>query len=178
MFTLSQSFALARSRLFSITGRSSRAEYWWCCLCFILLYVALTAIKVLAILTIGTIGIFISLACVCIELFTSVLLSLIAVRRLHDLNLSGWWYLLFILCYVALHLAAFTGHYQLIISVAIFALIFYIAIIVLLAWPGTKGANRFGINPIEDLEGHYNYYTNGMHKKMGAYGTFQPYIHM
>ncbi|OQW43513.1 MAG: hypothetical protein A4S12_00445 [Proteobacteria bacterium SG_bin5] len=46
------------------------------------------------------------------------------VRRLHDLNLSGWWLLVDLLPYVG-----------------------WAAMLVLLLLPGSRGANRFGADP-------------------------------
>lgn len=55
----------------------------------------------------------------------------VAVRRLHDRDMSGWWYLGFIV----LSLIPFVGF------------IASIAFIVIMALPGTDGPNRFGPDP-------------------------------
>ncbi len=49
----------------------------------------------------------------------------VAVRRLHDRNMSGWWYLLNLLCCIG--------------SIILF--VWYLL-------PGTKGENRFGPDPL------------------------------
>lgn len=56
----------------------------------------------------------------------------LAVRRLHDRNLSGWWYLGFIIAWFVPYLN----------------LLAIITLIVLFAFPGTKGPNRFGPDPL------------------------------
>jgi len=57
----------------------------------------------------------------------------VAVRRLHDRDMSGWWYLGFIV----LGAIPFIGF------------IASIAFIVILALPGTQGPNRFGPDPLD-----------------------------
>lgn len=55
----------------------------------------------------------------------------VSVRRLHDRNLSGWWYLAF----VVVSFIPFVG------------LIASIAFLVVMFLPGTPGENRFGPDP-------------------------------
>ncbi len=55
----------------------------------------------------------------------------VAVRRLHDCNMSGWWYL-------GLSLAS---------AVPVIGFLASIALFVLLVLPGTQGGNRFGLDP-------------------------------
>lgn len=55
----------------------------------------------------------------------------VAVRRLHDRDMSGWWYLGF----MVVSFIPFVGF------------IASIAFIVIMALPGTEGPNRFGLDP-------------------------------
>ena len=87
---VSRGFRLA----FVTTGRSSRAEYWW----WWLFYVPCSWI--LSIFGVGLETIF---AIACLIPFITL-----GVRRLHDINMSGWWMLLWlgiftglILCFLA-----------------------------------------------------------------------------
>jgi uncharacterized membrane protein YhaH (DUF805 family) len=99
----------------TFTGRASRAEYWWFVLFTTLVWLIINALGVSfggsnAGATLG--GLFLLL----------VLVPSLAVgaRRLHDMNVSGWWLLL--------HL---TG----------------VGSVILLIWmlfAGTPGSNRFG----------------------------------
>jgi uncharacterized membrane protein YhaH (DUF805 family) len=59
----------------------------------------------------------------------------VTVRRLHDRNMSGWWYLAFVL----------PG----LIPVAgdVLGLIASLAMLVVLALPGTPGPNKYGLDP-------------------------------
>ncbi|MEN7536578.1 DUF805 domain-containing protein [Aurantiacibacter flavus] len=55
----------------------------------------------------------------------------VSVRRLHDRDMSGWWYLGFIVASM----------------IPLIGFIASIAFIVVMALPGTPGANRFGPDP-------------------------------
>jgi len=68
------------------SGRSSRAEYWWWLL-FLMLGSIVAMIIDGAAGTAGTIGLLFSFALIIPNIAISV-------RRLHDINRSGWWLLL------------------------------------------------------------------------------------
>lgn len=97
------------------SGRAARSEFWyWTLFSFIADIVA------------GIIDAFVGLDFVGLVVSLALLLPSIAVaiRRLHDLDRTGWWFLL-----------VFTG----------------IGAIVLLVWDcmkGTTGPNRFGTDPL------------------------------
>jgi len=115
--TFTQAVASGFRRYFDFRTRSSRSEYWWWTLFSILASVAATVFDEvlfggMAILdTLNTVVLFIpGLA--------------VAVRRLHDIDRSGWWFLI-----------AFT----------------VIGILLLIYWyvqPGTVGTNRYGNDPL------------------------------
>lgn len=103
------------SNYVGFSGRASRSEYWFWTLFSILCNVATAIID--SALTIGFFSIIVSLA-----LFLPGLA--VSVRRLHDIDRTGWWLLI-----------ALTG----------------IGIIVLLIFDcikGTPGNNRFGDDPL------------------------------
>ena len=105
-------------------GRSSRAEYWWAVVFNIFLHGCLGALFGSLGMLIGNPGSLALLAAYLI-IYLYILLCTIAliVRRLHDINRSGWWFLIVL-----------TG----------------IGSLVLLYWycvEGDKGENRFGVNP-------------------------------
>jgi uncharacterized membrane protein YhaH (DUF805 family) len=101
----------------NFSGRAIRSEYWWWILFTVLLAVVASIID--AALGIGILA--------AIATLGTLLPSLgLAVRRLHDLDKSGWWVLL--------------------------ALIPLIGPIILIVWfcgRGTVGSNRFGPDPLE-----------------------------
>ena len=103
-------------------GRAPRSEYWFFVLSYMLLVLAVATVGFM----LGPIG-FIALGI----LFLAVLLPSLAVqvRRLHDTDSSGWWLLL--------------------------ALIPYLGAFIMVVWfciPGTKGKNRFGMDPLHPTE--------------------------
>ena len=115
--TFTQAIASGFRRYFDFTTRSSRSEYWWWTLFSILASAVATVFDELlfdgaAILdALNTIVLFIPGVTV-------------AVRRLHDTDRSGWWFLI-----------AFT----------------IIGILLLIYWyvqPGTTGSNRYGYDPL------------------------------
>ncbi|GHE61162.1 membrane protein [Camelimonas fluminis] len=123
----------------TFSGRASRSEYWW----FQLFYwLAFTAVAIVfgglgAVLSGGdgnaaslyiAIGVPIGL----LALATVVPLIALQVRRFHDRNLSGWWYLLLVVLGVIPYLG----------------IVFSIAILVISILKGTDGPNKFGPDPL------------------------------
>ncbi|MCI0788057.1 MAG: DUF805 domain-containing protein [Chloroflexi bacterium] len=115
--TFPQAVSSGFRRYFDFRTRSSRSEYWWWTLFSLLLSIAATVLDALlfggsAILdTISSLAILIPGIAV-------------AVRRLHDIGRSGWWFLI-----------VFT----------------IIGIFLLLYWylkPGTRGTNDYGPDPL------------------------------
>lgn len=111
-----QAIAAGFSNYVNFSGRASRSEYWYWILFYVIAIMVCVAIDAM----IGravTVGLFAIVA----------LLPTIAVqvRRLHDLDRSGWW--------ILLHFIPLVGP------------------IILLVWyctPGTPGPNRFGPDPL------------------------------
>ncbi|EXL02427.1 DUF805 domain-containing protein [Aquamicrobium defluvii] len=118
----------------TFSGRASRSEYWW----FQLFY--WIALIVLGILTVALSAVFnanenslfffipIGL------LVLAMLLPVIAlqVRRFHDRDMSGWWYLG----------AVIVG------NVPFVGILVWIAVFVISCLKGTDGPNRFGPDPL------------------------------
>lgn len=104
------------------TGRASRAEFWWFVLFNIIVAIILRIIDRVAGTTtdagVGIVGSIYSLA----VLIPSIA---VAVRRLHDTNKSGWFYLLVLTC------------------------VGVIVLIVFWAQEGTPGDNTYGPKPAE-----------------------------
>lgn len=131
-------------RYFDFAGRSRRLEYWM----FTLLNVIV--VTVLFALIFSSTGMMIA-ADPASDLFeeggamaggVGLLIALYAlivfipsiavtVRRLHDRDLSGWWYLGFIIASM----------------IPVVGFLAWIAFVVVMALPGTPGENRFGPDP-------------------------------
>jgi uncharacterized membrane protein YhaH (DUF805 family) len=128
-------------RYAEFTGRSGRKEYWM----FILFNVIVACVLggVIAIAgggaslqgaAAGNYGaIFGGLGLLMVVWWLAVIIPSIAVgvRRLHDRDMSGWWYLGFIVLSM----------------IPLVGIIASIAFIVIMALPGTPGPNRFGPEP-------------------------------
>jgi uncharacterized membrane protein YhaH (DUF805 family) len=142
------------------SGRAPRAEYWWYILALIIVYIVLSIIE--SILGINRMvgGVYGPLTAL-LMLGTLVPSIAVGVRRLHDTNRSGWWFLMplvpYCLAFVlggAAIMGAATGNPAGMAAgmgvASIFLLIGAICAIVLLVFyclPGTPGDNRFGPNP-------------------------------
>lgn len=111
-------FVLAFERSFEFSGRSSRAEYWWFTLFYVLGIIALGVLGALL-----RSGLVTSLILV-VALASSITCLSLGVRRMHDLGRTGW--------LVLVSWIPFVG-----------ALIF----LVLAALPGQQEENRFGPPP-------------------------------
>jgi len=106
------------------TGRARRKEYWMFTLFNVLISIALTFIDVLLLGhdmgdpgSIGIVSTLYSLAVLLPSLAVSI-------RRLHDTDRSGWWLL-----------------------IALIPFIGAVVLLVFMCLDGTRGSNRFGVNP-------------------------------
>ncbi|MEW9856804.1 DUF805 domain-containing protein [Novosphingobium sp. M1R2S20] len=133
-------------RYAEFTGRSRRMEFWAFALLNVIVYAIITAI-ILA--TTGSVAAFgdvesagysammslffggAGLLYVIWWLATIIPGLAVTVRRLHDRDMSGWWYLGFII-------ASFVPLVGLVASIAFF---------VIMLLPGTPGPNRYGPDP-------------------------------
>ena len=123
MVSLAGAIVLGFQRYFDFSGRSSRSEYWWWALFVIIASVVLTYADIL----IGTYsadtesGLLASI----FGLVTLIPGIAVGVRRLHDINKTGWWMLFAVL----------------------FFWLLLIPILLLLYWatrPGDQGDNKYG----------------------------------
>lgn len=159
------------SKYARFSGRAPRSEYWWW-----FLFVLLVTVGVSFISTILGIGMGSKLVSPALngllDLFFLLPNISVAIRRLHDTNRSGWWYVApFIL---TLFVAAIMipvlirmgeNHEQgydtmdginssVFLLAGVLGIIDGILGIVLFVWfcmRGTKGANRFGPDPLRDF---------------------------
>lgn len=142
-------------RYFEFRGRSRRTEFWPFAIGWAVVSIALSLLgPVLGFEGRRLVGWVFLLA----ALGSFVPALAVAVRRLHDLNRGGWWAVLpFIPFFVVLVLAPFEDQatesvYE---WVGLSVLICPAILLVMLAWKGTTGPNRFGEdprNPNVDLE--------------------------
>ena len=119
MVSFPDAIRLGFQHYFDFRSRSTRAEYWWWVLFVILTQQALNVVNI-------RIGILFGLA---------VLIPGLALgtRRLHDINKSGWWLLMWFGIFLIR-----------------FGIFLIVAVIVLIAWHtkrSDEGTNKYGPDP-------------------------------
>ena len=141
--------ASAFRKYFDFSGRASRSEFWWFFLFCILLYMLAFS------LTIIDIGqpdesnpeAFLSKALTSwfgIDFIVTLIPSIsVSVRRFHDINMSGWWYVA--LQIVPSILSQFIFIFGFISFIALFAYLYFMC-----AEGG--GENQYGINPLHNRD--------------------------
>ncbi len=121
----SQAVSSFFARWKDFNGRSSRSEYWWATFFVILTSIFTNILTLFLGLSGSIVAIIVLLLIVIFSLFLTIASLALVVRRLHDTNKSGWWYLI-----------TFT----------------IIGVLPLLYWyckKGDEGENRFGSNPLD-----------------------------
>jgi uncharacterized membrane protein YhaH (DUF805 family) len=140
-------------RYADFSGRSSRAEYWWFYLAYIISAVVLQILTRIS----SIFGLLVLLYLALIIPFIAV-----AVRRLHDIDRTGWWllapavpYLVGAVMIIPTLMNAGTGGQSfpgfgmagifLAIGVVLAIVVFVFSVL-----PGTRGSNRYGPDPYDD----------------------------
>lgn len=133
----------------TFSGRARRREYW--------LFVLFTAIinsainfMTLAVKDSTPLTVVISIISIVWGLYTLIPSIAITVRRLHDTNRSGWWYLLaivFIFAMVIFAALQLDRPNNIFLILTFLCLAGFLAFIVFLFLPGTKGENDYGPDP-------------------------------
>jgi uncharacterized membrane protein YhaH (DUF805 family) len=142
IFWLAQAFR----RSFDYSGRSRRMEYWsYALFTFVLQWLVGGAEDVLGLRSGGRGG----------PIQPLLLLALVipglavSVRRLHDINRTGWW-LIMPFAPILFWIAALLGRFNalgLFRVVMVAMLVAPLALLAMMCVPGTKGANRYGPDP-------------------------------
>jgi len=149
------------------SGRAARAEFWWFFLFTMVIYFAvilamgatvggLASINPGSALSSGAIGILgIVVGLFWLALFIPMLA--VQIRRLHDINRTGWWlggfwllYVVYLVLIIGIGFRPAMPGVGSAAAAAIIALAFFAYSIVLLVFfclPGTRGANRYGDDP-------------------------------
>lgn len=148
-------------RYADFSGRSRRKEYWMFFLLNVIVYLVLLAL----ILGVGGAASFadptdmgammagagVAMVLLIVPFYIWAILTGLAslavtIRRLHDLNLSGWYlvafYVVIIVAFIALAQAGPT------LLLSFMGLVWLLSIVVM-AWPGTKGPNKYGSDPTD-----------------------------
>ncbi|MEO1551071.1 MAG: DUF805 domain-containing protein [Pseudomonadota bacterium] len=136
----------------TFSGRASRAEYWWFYLGNILMMVGLAGAASLVLFAMGERApLLLRWSVLCLLglglLWLYVAQISVIVRRLHDRNLSGFW----LLGYLGLAmLGGLSGLFSttIIMGLSGLTLVSSVLLLVVVAIRGTKGANRYGPDPL------------------------------
>jgi uncharacterized membrane protein YhaH (DUF805 family) len=122
-------------RYFGFQGRARRSEFWWFALFMTMVTAVVESLAVWLALSTATNGVMSLAGIVATAVAGLVMLaflppvSAVAVRRLHDLDWSGWWYLAQLIPLVGGFIA--------------------LAMLIGFMMRGTIGPNRFGPDPLE-----------------------------
>ena len=117
---------MPKSEKLRYKGRSCRSEFWWFQLgIFLFTTFSLTIVAFVDALDTDLGYLASSLLWLVSSAFTQYCTIILCIRRLHDRNMRGWWYLLILI-----------------------PLLGIIALLVLWCLKGTTGYNRFGPDPI------------------------------
>ena len=139
----------------TIAGRSTRSEFWYFNL-FFLLVAALLYVPgvVFLVLEHVILSLIFFVICVIFSLFSYVPLFCVTVRRLHDLDLSAWWLASTALVYLPTICIQFIDEDSfLFFPTMVLSFMFSIGLMgfgtFLMSSRGTIGENRFGPDPLE-----------------------------
>jgi uncharacterized membrane protein YhaH (DUF805 family) len=86
------SFLTALKKYAMFSGRSARSEYWYFILFYFLILIGLAFVDVLMGMVSESTGLGVLTALFALAMFIPSLS--VSIRRLHDTNHSGWWFLL------------------------------------------------------------------------------------
>jgi uncharacterized membrane protein YhaH (DUF805 family) len=165
---------LPMKRYAEFSGRSRRKEYWLFFLGVLLLYLALFALMIVllggAVLSaiqgngssasmgpvLGQSLMGIGVIALIVLLWWALLIPSLAVgvRRLHDIDRSGWWLMLGYGPWIAGEIIASAAQSETLAAIfSLGSLIGFLVLLVFAVLPGTPGPNRFGPDPKgEDLD--------------------------
>ena len=133
----------------TFSGRARRREYWLFALFTIIINSVINGLS-LAVQNSVPLTIVVSIISIIWGLYTLIPSIAITVRRLHDTNRSGWWYLLaiiFIFASVIFGALQLESSNNLLLIPTFLCIAGFFAFIVFLFLPGTKGENDYGPDP-------------------------------
>ena len=127
-------------KCFDYQSRSSRSEFWW----FYAFSLIITLFDAIISSAVESIGYLIISIIISIGIFIPFIS--LTIRRLHDIDLSGWWYLFYSVVPLIIVLIALASSFYLIFI----SFFIYIYFVYLMVKKGTEGLNKFGNDPLGD----------------------------
>lgn len=154
--TFSNSVKTCLSKYATSTGRASRSEYWWF---YLFIFLATIFFGIIDGMVFGFGDSDPSPISTVFSLATFIPTIAVTIRRLHDVNRSGWWQIAPISLILLTGIMAAIEAAILATAAGVAALICVILLIVWLIKRGTIGENRFGPDPLDGPEngGEGNY---------------------
>lgn len=137
-FTESVRLNMGPKYLFKLAGRATRSEYWWFIAFTILVAIIL---EILDAFFPPVVSMILNLAVWLALLPPSLGVS---VRRLHDLNFSGWWLLTPFICGILSYMALFGSSLELFYILVALTLVSELCLLIACVLPGPRWPNRFG----------------------------------
>ena len=137
-------------KYFDFSGRASRSEFWWFFLFCVLLYMLTFSLSVDDFgppVESNAEALFLSQALTSwfgVAFIVTLVPSIsISVRRFHDINMSGWWYV--ILQIAPSLLAQYIFIFSFISILTLFVYLYFMCV-------QGGGENQYGINPLQNKE--------------------------
>ncbi len=135
-------------RYFNFKDRAQRSEYWWFLLFSIgFSYIANWLIGLSEIIAPDSIVFLLVICFACLYLVIPCLA--VTVRRLHDINRSGWWLLAVFGIQLLSLIVTMMGVLTLGSVLAVLGVLGNVAILVFTLFRGTVGDNRYGSDPLQ-----------------------------
>lgn len=130
-------------RFADIGGRSRRMEFWifWLTALAVQMFASYIDAITSQTVVVGGMGPFALIT----TLFFLVPAATVGIRRLHDIDRTGWWMLLFGLPYLGWLVSVQAGGQSVIAAFAL--LLGSVILLILLVQPSAAGENSFGANP-------------------------------
>lgn len=132
-------------KYFTFSGRAARPEYWW-----YFLFSLITPIMFQFLMLVAPSGA--ATADTMVGFFMMIPAITVTWRRLHDVDLSGWWTVLpFVLGALGIVAMVIIEEQDWISTIMLYlapAIAAYLLLLWQLALPGTPGPNRFGDDPL------------------------------
>lgn len=149
--TFSEAVKTCFQKSATFRGRAPRSEFWWFFLFNFLVMVLLFAIgNIIAGKLLGDrlVNIY--------QLIIFLPYTSVGFRRLHDLNRSGWWLgtlliisFIWLVCLFGILMTGSEFFAMLGTGLAPIMLIWSIGLLIYFIFPGTKGTNKYGSDPLE-----------------------------
>lgn len=145
--TFKESVSSCFSNFTDINGRAPRSEFWWFFLAWIIIQMILRTIQFLLLNTPGYGGM-VQFSSVIFEIaYYAMYLPLfsVTIRRLHDMNMSGYWFFLWLLPLICNWIL------DNMMLIGLINIVCNITILILLIRRGTVGVNEYGDDPLQTV---------------------------